>query len=220
MDKTIWINRYHQPLCASRISNRYFMGILVFVATGGGWHNFIAKKKRIQRLFKEGKKRFPKIGPLLNKLEAVAFFVFGFREQVDLPQAHDPETKSLFITAKPKTAVQEQYDSCLFSIRQLFNHCIIDENEARLLCKYCGFTLEDMHLGIYKGTRGKPRYQRGDSVYFYVDEAKKKGVVAIVDAYGTFGQDLEPSYDIFVKEDNTLYKHFRETYVFADIHQA
>ena len=111
MDKTIWINRYHQPLCASRISNRYFMGILVFVATGGGWHNFIAKKKRIQRLFKEGKKRFPKIGPLLNKLEAVAFFVFGFREQVDLPQAHDPETKSLFITAKPKTAVQEQYDS-------------------------------------------------------------------------------------------------------------
>lgn len=50
---------------------------------------------------------------------------------------------------------------------------------------------------------GKPKYKRGDTVYFrFTDrdgnECEAHGQVCIVDAYGTFGQNEEPSYDIMV----------------------
>ena len=60
---------------------------------------------------------------------------------------------------------------------------------------------------------GHPAYVRGDYVFFAVGEKEKCGKIEIVDAYGTFGQDEEPSYDIFVKKDNCLYKHIRESFV-------
>lgn len=62
---------------------------------------------------------------------------------------------------------------------------------------------------------GKPRYKRQDIVCFEIDGMKKIGTIEIVDAYGTFFQDEEPSYDIMVNENNEycLYKHIPESYI-------
>lgn len=59
---------------------------------------------------------------------------------------------------------------------------------------------------------GKPRYHLGDVVEItYGLHNTKLGKVYIVDAYGTFEQNLEPSYDILVEEENCLYKHICES---------
>lgn len=62
---------------------------------------------------------------------------------------------------------------------------------------------------------GKPKYKRNDQVRFMVDGEMKIGYVYIVDAYGTFFQVDEPSYDIVVKEERgeCLYKHIPESKV-------
>lgn len=59
------------------------------------------------------------------------------------------------------------------------------------------------------------RYNKYDIVKFEVelfDNVTKtfEGYIAIIDRYGTFEQNEEPSYDIFVPEMNTLFKHIRE----------
>ena len=60
-----------------------------------------------------------------------------------------------------------------------------------------------------------PRYNRGDKVRFKVgDDTAYVGVIEIIDAYGTFEQDEEPSYDIFVQGNpGCLYKHIRQSSV-------
>lgn len=58
---------------------------------------------------------------------------------------------------------------------------------------------------------GRPRYRYGDMVLFCGSDAEKVGKISIIDAYGTFEQREEPSYDIFVEEDNCLYKHISES---------
>ena len=59
---------------------------------------------------------------------------------------------------------------------------------------------------------GKPRYNLGDMVNFVWDtDCIKNGKIYIVDAYGTFEQNLEPSYDILVEEENCIYKHICES---------
>lgn len=68
---------------------------------------------------------------------------------------------------------------------------------------------------------GKPKFKVGDSVAFKIKGEEKEflinGEVFIVDAYGTFEQKEEPSYDImaeeshFNKEQPCLYKHIRES---------
>ena len=63
---------------------------------------------------------------------------------------------------------------------------------------------------------GKPKYSIGDEVYFLCCGNKVRGNIAIVDAYGTFEQNEEPSYDIMVEEANTLYKHIREQFVISE----
>ena len=60
---------------------------------------------------------------------------------------------------------------------------------------------------------GEPKYKYGDIVTFMYDGIEKIGYVYIVDRYGTFEQDEEPSYDIMVEKDNCLYKHCRESLV-------
>lgn len=60
---------------------------------------------------------------------------------------------------------------------------------------------------------GHPKYQHGDRVVFRWKDGTLTGVIRIVDAYGTFGQDREPSYDIYREEDNTLYKHLPESFI-------
>lgn len=58
---------------------------------------------------------------------------------------------------------------------------------------------------------GKPKYKIGDNVSFTLEKEIKQGEIYIVDKYGTFEDDSDASYDIFVKSDNVLYKHVKET---------
>ena len=57
----------------------------------------------------------------------------------------------------------------------------------------------------------KVKIKRNDMVVFKIGDDEKCGMIQIVDAYGTFEQEDEPSYDICVEEENCLYKHIRET---------
>lgn len=73
-----------------------------------------------------------------------------------------------------------------------------------------------------KGILGKPKYSKGDKVTFKfrfnietMEEETIAGEIYIVDAYGTFFDESEPSYDIFVEHysegDKTLFKHIPES---------
>lgn len=57
----------------------------------------------------------------------------------------------------------------------------------------------------------KVKIKRNDMVIFKIGDDEKCGMIQIVDAYGTFEQEDEPSYDICVEEENCIYKHIRET---------
>ena len=61
-----------------------------------------------------------------------------------------------------------------------------------------------------KGVIGKPKYRVYDKVHFRDGCA---GHIYIVDAFGTFEQNEEPSYDIIIGRgaDLCLYKHVRES---------
>ena len=65
-------------------------------------------------------------------------------------------------------------------------------------------------------TLGSPRYLIGDLVKFNIDDETIEGRISIIDAYGTYEQQDEPSYDILVRgKDGTkcLYKHVRESII-------
>lgn len=72
-----------------------------------------------------------------------------------------------------------------------------------------------------KGTIGNPKYKSGDEVEFELEvhgiPFRLSGEVWLVDAYGTFEQNEEPSYDIMVEklplqdEGEVLVKHIRES---------
>ena len=67
--------------------------------------------------------------------------------------------------------------------------------------------------------RGKPKFKIGDSVQFIFDkEGMFHGEVYIVDAYGTFEDPSDVSYDIMVhewgpKKEDCLFKHIPENIV-------
>ena len=61
--------------------------------------------------------------------------------------------------------------------------------------------------------KGKPIFKLGEFVQFEWRGETIVGEVWVVDAYGTFFQTKEPSYDIFSKEKNMLYKHIEESLV-------
>lgn len=61
--------------------------------------------------------------------------------------------------------------------------------------------------------KGKPRFKIGDEVCFEWKGETKVGIVFVVDAYGTFFDDSDASYDIKVEKENMLYKHFNEKLV-------
>ena len=79
---------------------------------------------------------------------------------------------------------------------------------------------------------GHPLYTYGDVLQFEVGPLKDwngnlvreremvEGVVEIVDAYGTFEQDEEPSYDLYSKERKMLYKHIRESEIIKKVRVA
>ncbi len=68
------------------------------------------------------------------------------------------------------------------------------------------------------GTLGYPKYSLNDIVTFDYSGKILTGKVGIVDAYGTLGQEEEPSYDIIVEDGSpwTLYKHVRESWITED----
>ena len=74
---------------------------------------------------------------------------------------------------------------------------------------YAGFSNKRMNAGIL----GRPKYTYGDVVRFKWNDGEKLGKVYIVDAYGTFEQNDEPSYDVRVEEERCLYKHIPESEV-------
>jgi len=59
----------------------------------------------------------------------------------------------------------------------------------------------------------KPRYTLENEVRFNFNGRILIGIIKIIDSQGTFIQQVEPSYDIFVTDDKTLYKHIRESFI-------
>ncbi len=61
----------------------------------------------------------------------------------------------------------------------------------------------------------KPRYNLNDIVAFEYYGKRLSGKISVVDAFGTFEQHEEPSYDILVDDESsrTLYKHVRESWI-------
>lgn len=62
---------------------------------------------------------------------------------------------------------------------------------------------------------GKPKYKIGDKVSFKLEDTTYTGYVHIVDAYGTFDNSSDVSYDIMVenwgpKKEKCLFKHINE----------
>lgn len=60
---------------------------------------------------------------------------------------------------------------------------------------------------------GNPKYSRNDIVTFEFNGETKIGTIAIIDTHGTIEQNTEVSYDIFVEDENCLYKHIVESLV-------
>ena len=56
---------------------------------------------------------------------------------------------------------------------------------------------------------GNPKYTYKQRVKFKCNNKELVGRIEIVDSYGTWEQNEEPSYDIYVEANNTLYKHIR-----------
>ena len=56
-------------------------------------------------------------------------------------------------------------------------------------------------------------YKHGDNIKFMYEDNIKLGVIVIIDADGTFEQNEEPSYDIYVQEENCIYKHVRQSQI-------
>lgn len=66
---------------------------------------------------------------------------------------------------------------------------------------------------------GKPKYKRNEVVSFEIEGLHRTGYIYVVDAYGTFFQVDEPSYDIMVEEGSgrCLYKHIPESCVLEKV---
>lgn len=60
--------------------------------------------------------------------------------------------------------------------------------------------------------KGEPKYKRGDRVRFEFNGELVEGTIWVVDAYGTWEDPSEPSYDVMSDQD-CLYKHIREDYI-------
>ena len=61
------------------------------------------------------------------------------------------------------------------------------------------------HLTVSK--RPAAIYDYGDEVSFSFDGEDYTGTIEIIDKFGTFFDNSEPYYDIFMKEHNILVKH-------------
>lgn len=91
----------------------------------------------------------------------------------------------------------------------------VDEKHTLL---YHGMILLDAKSNLEETpVPGHPRYRHGDIVRMKWSDIEKIGKISIVDAYGTFEQSDEPSYDILVVEENCLYKHILESEILGKV---
>lgn len=88
----------------------------------------------------------------------------------------------------------------------------IDAKHTLLYKAMIPLTDEEIDLEKYPKL-GHPLYKHGETVKFRLQGGEKIGRILIVDAYGTFDQGEEPSYDIMVDEERCLYKHIVESEV-------
>lgn len=95
----------------------------------------------------------------------------------------------------------------------------LDETIENVFLKYLKEENEAFKKKMANRKIPAPLYEYGDWVKFKIkmfdDTAEQEytGQVAIVDRYGTFEQNEEPSYDIYVEDMNCLFKHFRQSQV-------
>jgi len=65
---------------------------------------------------------------------------------------------------------------------------------------------------------GKPKYDYGEKVCFNVNwdgnPRTIEGTIEIIDRFGTFEDNSDVSYDIYVESENILYKHINEKAIF------
>lgn len=59
---------------------------------------------------------------------------------------------------------------------------------------------------------GKPKYKQGQLVRFEFDNEIMEGTIEIIDAYGTWADPSDVSYDILGLND-CFYKHVREDFI-------
>ena len=64
---------------------------------------------------------------------------------------------------------------------------------------------------------GQPKYTYKDKVRFKFRGLNLVGSIVVVDSYGELGIGEEPSYDLIVDMNNTLYKHIPESYVIGKV---
>lgn len=94
------------------------------------------------------------------------------------------------------------------------------DNEMKFIDDLIKYFTEDFENKMKKKNIPAPLYEYGDWVKFKMrmgDEYESPklftGQVAIIDRYGTFEQNDEPSYDIYVEDMNCLFKHIRQSSV-------
>ena len=65
--------------------------------------------------------------------------------------------------------------------------------------------------------KGHPKFNYNDDVKFNLDGEIKKGIIYVIDKYGTFEDDSDVSYDVLVENENEryLYKHINEKFLIA-----
>lgn len=56
-----------------------------------------------------------------------------------------------------------------------------------------------------------PKYKIGDIVLFKTNDGTHEGKIWLVDTFGTFEQNYEPSYDIENEKENMIYKHIMQS---------
>ncbi len=97
--------------------------------------------------------------------------------------------------------------------RWFFGHYHMDRevDERHTLLYYDIIPLEESGEAEGAPVPGRPRFRLGEYVVFDRGKEEKQGRIMGVDSFGTFEQNEEPSYDIYVEEENCIYKHIVES---------
>lgn len=59
-------------------------------------------------------------------------------------------------------------------------------------------------------------YNYNDKVSVIIDEKQYTGIIEIIDRFGTFFDNSEPYYDIFIEKDNLLIKHVPQSIIIKE----